>query len=367
MFFNNNDTRIKVSLSLDFLSPMIGFEYKSSTQYKSIPGAIYSLFVIIATFIIGGLFSKEVILRKNPNVNTSMQLLSESKILLDNFPIVVSFTIIDQMQDNYKNFFNISLVNYKIDNQLGISRDIQYDPLEKCNISSFNLTDEQFEVMNRDKREGVFCIKNYKNFYFKNQYSNRNSAFMNLRFQLCDPSNSTCIPHPSENIINNVNIGIALLNSYVDTKNQTHPIKYETKVMSTQISFGLHKKMYLRFINNIFISDNGWIFEDEKITEFIQYESFGSEVALDKSNTPWVYWLIFESPNLRIRIDRNYIKLQDWFANIGGFLSVIFIFVRLITADHLRFCYLNFLKDLVVDKDTDKELKKASKFKYNKI
>jgi hypothetical protein len=102
------------------------------------------------------------------------------------------------------------------------------------------------------------------------------------------------------------------------------------------------KRNFLRFGIANFISDNGWILEDKKIETFTTLASIKSEinsVPLDLQQFGEIYWITIEVPNLVSIYNRTFLKVQELFANIGGFVSAITILCNIILYGYVNFAF----------------------------
>ncbi len=103
--------------------------------------------------------------------------------------------------------------------------------------------------------------------------------------------------------------------------------------------------MYLSLTNNIYKSDNGWILEDYKIYEYVTL----SERSLDINPNDGIatkgqmFNISIDSPNLRQITIRNYMKIQELIAKVGGLVKGISIAIQLITFHFLRIQYLKYV------------------------
>lgn len=67
-----------------------------------------------------------------------------------------------------------------------------------------------------------------------------------------------------------------------------------------------------------------------------------------------MYWITFESPNIREIEKRSYMKVQDLFAKVGGIINAIFIIINILFYDYLRFIFKKDIANyLISSKNSD--------------
>lgn len=247
--------------------------------------------------------------------------------------------------------FNIDLVSLEVSPNGVPNRVVHTDVLEKCNLTSmaFPNSNQTRELFNFTLNPGVRCLKEPSRYYFKNQYSTPNSAFLNFRFQKClKQSNPNC-PDDIDQILPSIFFGIYFINSYVDSSNYQNPIIYKVETVNSQMTPGLLKRYYLRIANNNYESDNGWILESNFNYKFYNYESTALDIATETSfYEGHLLWITLESPALLMKYKRSYKKIQDFIANVGGFANMLRLIFLFLTKSHLRFLYIGFIRELTL-------------------
>lgn len=339
--------------NVDILSPTIGFEYEGSNHYKSYVGAAYSALLIITAGVITLLFGQDFYLRQNPSVVTSQVMIKNSTVQIDNKDTVI---VVGLLENNA--FSESAILKYDIElvqvyayindqGLLALNRTVYHSPLVKCNTLNLNLSSTIDSIFEFRNSIGVYCIS-YDNLTFANGFSEIPSTFLNLKFSRC----KNCpIVSPGGDYVT-----LWVLDSYADHSNYTTPIQYKLNGMTYQIYDGILKRIFYRIIRNIYNSDNGWILNDPQSISYLSVKDTGSDFVLSSTSSTSAYpllWVTFESPRLVFSTLRTYLKIQDFSANAGGFITSLMIVIDMLTRSHLRYLYLIFLRNLVLDLDKD--------------
>jgi hypothetical protein len=328
---------ISIFKKLDYLGQPIGFEYDNSTTYKTIQGAFFTLIVTVLVSIIGFIFGQEIYQRKDPIVRYAKSLEKVSSVNVNDYPILIGINFkngslvknIDEFMEPFF-FYGETSSEFK---STSYFRSI--GPCTSANFTSFRA---EFTNLTCDNG-GCFCVDPRENASYQNKFMSANSSIVHIGFRPCDSTNRKCNPAMDE-LMKNFIFFAMTVNFYVDPGNYENPVKYFIDTHAIQSSIDFYKRGYISISNHIFISDNGWMFEDLNIIKYTQVSSFKSDILkYSPGNTPLVA-VTFDSPNLIDSYNRSYIKVQDLFAKIGGLINAAFIIMYLLTFNYLRYIYL---------------------------
>lgn len=352
-------------INRDFLSPSICLEYNGSNTYKCIEGGLYSLIIIILTVLIGCMFGQDLIFRNNPIMLNNQEMLTYSEVKLIEFPIAFLISYNSELNSSTIDYLDVDMVSFPIFSNYSTGRTIFANPLKKCNLSDYHLPQVGLDhLFNFYNSPGVYCIDN-KNLSFYNPYSKANSSFINIRFKRCNTPGKGKCPTNIDSITQNINIVMAYLDSYIDSSNLTYPIQYQMAVQSYVLSNGLLKRFTHKFRNDVYYSDDGWFMSDVKTFNYISLDFVTSDIIVNTDiNSAYynhLYWATLESPFIRMRTNRSFLKIQDLLSNVGGFISIFVFLMQLLVSNHLRYKYMIFLRDLALSSRlNDKNVLKLS-------
>lgn len=343
---------------IDIFGKMYSFEKKGSQHFKTAIGGLFGIALVIAVAVIGFLFGKEIYERKIPNSNFADELLDYSRISINEVPIMMYFKLeggkyVEDIQSAFD--FKIKMMTFH--SNLSITFD-WYPGIVPCSSKNFtNHADFVERDLKYAESQGIeaWCINTSPDLVFQNDYNSPNSTFVNLVMSYCDPSKRKC--HPMlERIKQGLFITIKTMNSFVDPENYTDPINYYTQSITEQISDAIGKRIFMRYTKNTVQTDAGWILESNVYSDFIQLRSVKQEVNKYKEENRETYWITLESPVLRLKVVRNYLKVQELFAKIGGLFNACIIFVHIIISDYLNFkYYMHILSDFIDGEKTEKK------------
>lgn len=381
---------------MDFIGPMCGFEDNDSLRFKSFPGALFSYMIIITVIVISFLFGKEIYEKKLPIVSVNNEFLQESRIYLYEFPIIFHFRTKHGIElNNFSYFMEEITINITMDSGNKITKEFNKLKLTDCRLKTY--TNNSSDIQDLIKlavaattagNMTYYCLDFDQETYFQNDFYSTNSVNYNIGFRYCLPNNGEVDTETNNNDesktnycpgilnsnttnvygdnISNITVDDLLLtfyyiNSYVDFDVVNKPIQSYWETVNYELSASSLQKTFMRFAINSMNSDIGWLLEDLREYTYVQLDS----KILNEQNIPptgdnkdMVYALSLESPRFRQVISRQYMKLQDLFAKIGGIMNALLIFVKVISYHYLRFLYIYYVRDMT------KETVEKKRFAY---
>lgn len=359
---------------IDFFGKTFTFEEDGDQTYKTFIGGILTIVLMITITVMGFIFGQEIYLKKLPNVSRTQEILSYSRINISELPFLFSFDVARQEISDYTKYFTIESVynsrpvsdndsddHYDSHDSTGNNTNTNFDDdndgdgvigetkiahnLQPCLLSYFtHLSESQYSLIEEEfnNDDYIFCFppEIYYDLYFQNELNMQNSTVIITKFTKCFNStqNNNHCAGDLDNIISKFDVKLTYLNSYINPKNFTEPIVYYVESMYLHFSDGFSKKLYLKFTRDLFISDNGWILENYKKINYIALRSQIND--LDKDDEGELYQIILESPFIRTQYDRNYIKIQEVFAKIGGLFSGLNLFAYIVLYNYTKFKYM---------------------------
>lgn len=353
--------KAKVS-QLDLLGHPIGFEENGSTTNKSFCGALLTLCIIIATVIIGFMFGKEIYQRKNPNVSYSKSFLNQSEVYYKDFPFVLNANFPNGTYFSKELYVSLIEFDFKFYDPSRVPpfNDKAYH-IEKCNIESLPVFSGVFSKVKCSDEYPCFCIKNHTGLKFYNKHGNVDASFLQIDIKQCK---TNCHPD-KEKLLSNIMVNFYFANSYVDSSSYNNPIKYFLDKVGLEASNKMQKRNFISITNNVYESDNGWILEDLMSLPFVELADNYVGYNVLSTSSSIIGSFTIDSPQLRNVIKRNYMKVQDLFAKVGGLINALLILLKALTYHYFKYKYY-ILLDSISKPQQDKITDQHSLFHMNK-
>ena len=353
---------------IDIFGRNLMFEDEDSQSFSTYVGACLTLIAYIGIISIGFLFGKEIYQRNIPIVTVSNSIKQNSRINLNELPFL--FTIFPTYSyDIYdlNNLFDFSLYQYiKTDNGT-LDMPKFTANVVKCNSQDFiNEDGEQAfidSIINKnnytESRLINYCLNFDSSLYIQNNYLNFNSSFVNIIISKCNKNkriaaknNVRCFENVTQ-ILSSSNYILSgfFRDSFVDPKNYSHPIIYYENTFSRPFYNGIYNRVYLGFVKDLIETDNSWILENIVRKESIVLKSIRDEISLHDER---LLAITLESPKIRLKVTRNYLKIQELFAKIGGLFSAICIMAKILIRGYVKFKFrIEYFKEIAKSESTN--------------
>ena len=130
-----------------------------------------------------------------------------------------------------------------------------------------------------------------------------------------------------EKFFKNSYMSIIYLSQSLNHYDVNDPIRYNFRSEVFLVSSQVLKRYYYYFIPGEYISDDGYLFINKKKYEFFDYQTtiidFVDEEDQEYYSKQTLADVVFSSMDKFITYERKYLKFQDCFGNIGGWIRII--------------------------------------------
>lgn len=349
-------------LKADFFSERISFNFHESNKLNSYSGAFLTILVIVFSSALCFVFGKNVYERTTPNVSESSDFINISKIESSSLFFFFNFRLYGG-KEFPKAFDYLSIQSMAIETNDGIASPprIKEFIYELCQESHFLKVKEKLDSNNIDYSQYVnttfYCINIPSDFSFWNPLGNANSLVQRYNVQMCDNTieENDC-PIDQNEVLKLFFMDFKFIDNYEDTSDYSNPVKYYINSFATQLTNKFSKRTNISFINALFQTVKGWLFEDIADSKYVSY--IGKETDVNGLTDSTLFVMTFMSPQITKKYFRYYNKIQDLFAKVGGFINGIIIFLKIITLDYFEFSYLMTINSLITNEKENKKKRK---------
>lgn len=307
---------------------------KSSTSF----GFCLSFLLIIFTSICFGYFGQDLYYRRSPTQRYHEQYNpTPESITLDPEIDPIILELNSPFGDIY---YTDSRLLYATVSQLTISKSSNKTsvifneyPMEICTKDHFNKieTNAKNYFLNKELRN-YFCIpKDLKNLTMQGAFDQ--DLFQTIKFTIYTCSNGTtkndCFsPETIEETLGRGFVGLYFTDHTIDQTDYKNPKKIQPKEVFTNFVLNSQKEIDIFLRNNYIETDDGVIFESKHVENII---SFDSSKEFDfKTKNPDFLMIYFKVKQMDFFYNREYRKVQDLLAQIGGFINCFWIIAFLL-------------------------------------
>jgi hypothetical protein len=343
--------------SLDIIAPQPALYIQGETRYKTIFGGLLSILVGFLSILSLLAFGLDIIQKKRPMVYNSRQLILNNILTRDQTEFIFGAMFSSSLSISN---LDMKLIFYLIVTDTDVDRDTNTTittnyPLIPCNTTNVytnNFNDIQSQLFG--DHGNYYCLPSNLKEDIRGKFGNAKHVYYDFRVGWCrNPENLT------DFCGNNVNklfaemqmfyVHFLYLDYDVDLTNYDNPFKTIWSSDLIQLS-GYTKRTDEYFYKIVNIQDDaGWILEDFKDTHIYQFDHKAAMTqALDGIDVLQVKVSI---SNLTDNYSRKYVKIQEIFANTGGFIKFILLFVSFFSEFYSDRCFLNFILNKTLSKD----------------
>ena len=320
----------------DFFNNSYHLNFKLSSSYNTLLGAIFSILYIL--FLIGIFFRyfNMIFSRKNFSIIYNSQFQSDACIDLSKTSII--FYLLDK-SDNIlldKSLFNISVkyMEMFLDYQTFKLTTNSYDiPIENCSYdSNLKSIKEKINTIYDDNIIANFnCVlnQNLKNIKIEGKKGSKTFRYLNFEIKKCNniSNNNSYI---NSSIYNNFYLIFDIIQNEVNHYSYKNYIQKTSKMNFFTINPQIKKDYSFKLNKGIYESDNGLIFSNIETKEFFNVGDIEFDINLNSNSDDELFFINIISNEIVENYKRIYLKLQNILTNIFSIINSTFIVIKII-------------------------------------
>ena len=367
---------------IDLYGVKVDIHVENQRKYTTVLGGLFSLIQIIVALFLFIALGSDMMHRTNPIVVLSEiynQMPTKTIFSKYNYFFMLGM----QLPGSFNQFYDPSIYNISL--YIDIDDNINPNNSARIAIPVEHCTDdhvppdllENFRSMAGGNFYDMACVA--KDLDGKLSIEGAYDAPLFTRFQLyitpCVNSSDAQICKPQADIDAALSSGYFSLYStdnIVDLREFENPGKKITRDYYVPTAYGL-TKIITRWITTAHVSsDDGWIVNDERNLDYEMFysdsESFNLYVQ-NKNQTKILVDYVIRKTNYEKIYQRSYKKVQNVFAEMGGFLNICFLFFYVLAMPYVTSSYFDMMANKLYNFQIDdsKKLEKASQNNTKKL
>ena len=322
----------------DFFNNSYNLNFKLSSSYNTLLGAIFSVLYIL--FFIGIFFYyfNMIFSRKTFSIIYNSQYQSDTCIDLSNTTII--FYLLDKSSNLIldKNIFNVSVkyIENSIDFQTYNFKTNSYNiPIENCsnepNLDSINNKINSNYDNNIISNFNCILNKNLKNIKIEGKKGSKIFRYLNIEIKKCNNlSNNNSYINQNSSFYNNFFLIFDLIQNEIDHYSYKNYIQKTSKMNFFTINSQIKKDYIFKLNKGIYQSDNGLIFSNFEKKEFFNVGGIEYDINLNSNSDDELFFINIISNEIVENYKRIYLKLQDILTIIFSIINSSFIVIKII-------------------------------------
>ena len=333
-------------LYMDVFGNKPQFNVNGHKHYPSYLGSLITFIlagVIIFFFI---MFSLQIFYHSNPNVVYTSYISEDPDMVqfTDNFVLTLGLqfpnytSYLDEKVYKVKAFSVTTYYNQEKKEYLKTREPIN---VVKCTNYNFTILKDYFKSLPLDK---LYCFDLAK-YEIGGEFNKKIWKVIQIEFYKCENSeenNYTCKQNSEiEDHLKNGYIGGFITDYFILSNNYSNPIQIYGKNIFTSFDYKQYVDHWIYFKTKSIRTDVGLIFPDFKEEIGVSFEK-ETETRENQESTALSSLILRLSTN-RDTYQRNYLKLHESIAEIGGFIKACFLTGELISKFFRDTLYKNFI------------------------
>jgi hypothetical protein len=357
-----------ILLSIDQFGVKPELNFNNEDKFNTKTGGVISILFFIVLILGCAYFSQELFNKQKPSILQAD--------IYDSDPMRFNIT-----PDNFGLFLGIEDkdFNYYIDPtiyQIKASIETVYRTFDNNNQPVFNFSStpirteqcvlerhfpnfiEQFESQ---PLKGLNCIHPHdaNSLFMDGFWGEESFVYLFARFFAC--KNGTDVVCKSQEVIdeylNGGFIGIDFVNTIFDPVNYTTPHKYVRKDYYSTIS-NLYFKEINFYMNNVdYYTDQGILTEYDDLKQHLIFETAIENFDMRKQDN--FANVVFRLSNMRLSVQRKYMKFQDFLAQMGGLMNGLLVVLNYLLSNYFLNGYFStIINKLLITQGDETQAKK---------
>lgn len=282
-------------------------------------------------------FAKDIYIRQNPKVLQYETIENDppgKNITARDFSFVLALGN-PYTYEAYRNssVYYVDFYNYKLRNgSLVHSRKLKSGPCSRKNFKGVNMSifDNNFPF------ENYHCIDKSENIELKGVLSGKDISYINIKIRKCKEN---CVSDEElKNLLSGAPMYFYYVDKYFDASNFKNPTKfYFNQYFNSAQNFYKLLDVTIKRLN--FIDDVGVLFEDKKTSSELVVDKI--DMVIDNRNVGDFFEIVVHLSQRVSNVTRNYLRLQQVIANVGGLLHSLFLISQVIVNFFTREMYFS--------------------------
>ena len=318
--------------SIDFIGEELHPTLNNKNIVSSTLGGLISTLTILITAVATSFFSQELFFRKKAQVRSYSRINTESSVFSSEFPLLFNFWTNSGINlTNYPNFdtevqFNGSMLSFNF-NEKGIIENALYVfPVVKCTPEIIGKEATEYYESRGFEVNLAYCMDlrsiSEKDRKVAQVIGTPGSSRINITVNMCNPKVTLNCGWSLEEF-GSINFVVGFVDKFTDVSDFASPVKARPNNFITPISNKMEVNVKIALSTNYVLSDVGYIFSETREERFTSFNNYERNFLNINESTRQIVNMEFTADSKENYIERQYLKVQEFLANMGGFFKGI--------------------------------------------
>lgn len=329
---------------IDFVGPSVRPTFNFQSKIQSTLGATLSFIIGIAATAGFIFFGKEVVEKKNPRFTQSTLPIENAIVPIEE--LVISAYVRNQSSQfiHFDARFKRAVTMYGLYTTVkllpsGAAQSLAYRvPMNPCKIEDLPLRYQKYVEINKINASLQAC-PDWKNSSIpkevtkeiRNNFLTINSSTFFIYLEMCnEKADPGCSDYFTKEL-QYLQTAVILEDTLLDITSFSNPLTTESSSVTALVSPSFYIAQISSINVNELVSDSGWILPFESSLTYYNKGSLDYQINPYNSATRTIFRFALQVPKKTFRINRQYTKIQEVIANVGGLMKGLMMLAVFIT------------------------------------
>ena len=338
---------------------VVGYEIKPTLAGSNIvstaTGGCLSILLGLLTIAAFIFFGQELILREKPVARTYPRIEATLSQETSKFPVAfgiftksgIDLTTSDDILNDFKIYADLLKFRVNEQGQNRASRIVF--PVVRC--SRIIIGDEFVDKM----KENGFDVTNYfcmdiasipaEDRYIAQVIGTPGSNTIRVFVEMCDPDKVQNCGKTFQKY-GSLSMSVTFFDKFINLSSFSNPIQENMLNYTAPLSNKMEATIKFNINNNVLATDEGYIFSSTKEITFISVDNFERNYTDLKETSRTVITLSFNANIKETYTERQYLKVQELLASMGGFLKGVMLICNILNYFNSEVTLINHVKQI---------------------
>lgn len=324
---------------IDFIGAQLNPTFNRRNVISTAMGGFISAIILVTMIVATGFFGQELFYRQKALVRSYSKINNDSAVYTEEFSLSFSLWtrngILLNMHPDILSEIKISGVffGFKLNDQ-GIAEPfVKPFPITFCTLETIGKEGAELLKQSGFDIRYLWCMDlsgiPSEDRRVAQVLGTPGSSTININIHKCDSAlTPKCGSFMKE--YGNLNFVIGIVDKFIDVSDFANPVKTRLKNYITPISDSIEANMKIAIGRNFLLSDVGYIFSEEQNENFISFDNYERNFSSVNTTTKQLLYMEFLANTIESYTERQYLKVQEFLANMGGFFKGILFVANLI-------------------------------------
>ena len=338
---------------------VVGHEIKPSLAgsniVSTVTGGCLSIILGLATIAAFIFFGQELIFREKPVARTYPRIDKALSQETSKFPVLfgvytksgLNISTSEDVRNDFKIYAD--LLKFRVNDQGQNTASLKVFPVVPCSRAiigdefSDKLKENGFDV------NSYFCMDMtsipVEDRYIAQVIGTPGSNTIRVFVNMCDPLKVPNCGRTFEKY-GSLSLSVTFFDKFINLSSFSNPIQENMLNYTIPLSNKMEATIKFNINNNVLVTDEGYIFSSIQETAFVSIDNFERNYSDFKEKSRSVIILEFHANFKETYTERQYLKIQELMANMGGFLKGVMLICKVLNHFNSEVTLINHVKQI---------------------